>query len=282
MTISDTYSETSEQVLFRLSTADMLARAVRTVNMDIINAHRRNAKRRRQSATDDSSTLFYAEMERRAERALGQAVRLGQDKGLIRPPVALREDLLLPSPTTFATPEELTRACYPFAKVDDETWESYITEARDEGDMGRANLIRKTKGEEAPRGRVTRDGGGPIKTRASINRRRQRIQEMAEAGYNSHQIARDIGLDQGSVKNIARDSGIDIPADAAVARTRKIDPNRVIEDTVQVIDSQAASLALLDGRWADVDRDQVEEWISSLSGSLKKLRSLHNQLKELT
>lgn len=108
--------------------------------------------------------LNAAEFCRRAERGLGVAIREGQERGEIlrkgqsntfgnahttsQPlPVSSR-----PGPTDFATPSELGGANRPgegiYAMTDgvsDDQFEEALTEAKDEGNLSRANVARKAK-----------------------------------------------------------------------------------------------------------------------------------------
>ncbi len=112
-------------------------------------------------------SLHAAEFVRRAERGLGVAIREGQarnevlrpgqknghsgghDRHTLTPPV---NGEVKPSPTDFATPSELSGANKPgegiYAMTDgvsDEQFEEAIAEARDEGNLSRANVARKAK-----------------------------------------------------------------------------------------------------------------------------------------
>lgn len=119
--------------------------------------------------------LDAAEMVRRSERGIGVAIRNGQDAGEIRkhgdippPPTAPYkrtrlgvEELVQPptgnaspslrSPLDFATTDELARGVYPVTDgVTDEQFDAAIDEAKAEGNLSRANVVRKVKGQPAP------------------------------------------------------------------------------------------------------------------------------------
>lgn len=103
-------------------------------------------------------------MVRRAEYALGKAIRAGQERGEIRRQgeTGNRFDRwsgeaghtlnsIKTSPTDFASPDELhnkTRTGI-YDLVDDvheDQFKEAITEARDEGNLSRANVVRKVQG----------------------------------------------------------------------------------------------------------------------------------------
>jgi hypothetical protein len=64
-------------------------------------------------------------------------------------------------------------------------------------------------------------------------------------------------------------------------RTRRIDANRVFQATVDQAAALSAAPELFD--YSAVDADRIEEWVSSLSDSIRFLTTLKNRLKkELT
>lgn len=113
--------------------------------------------------------LSAAEIVRRAERGIGIAIRRGQQAGEIRKlgegpgpqrdymrggqlvrvePTAIDSRK---SPTDFGVPsDELARGAYALADgVTDERFDSAVAQARAEGNLSRANVVRKVKGENA-------------------------------------------------------------------------------------------------------------------------------------
>lgn len=105
--------------------------------------------------------LDATEMVRRAERGIGVAIRRGQDAGEIRrrgqggAPApgsqGPRSDTTLSSPEDFASHASLASngtGIYQMTDgVSDQQFDSAITEAKAEGNLGRANLVRKIRGE---------------------------------------------------------------------------------------------------------------------------------------
>ena len=101
-------------------------------------------------------TVLEAQMQqRRWERALGAAIREGQDRGEIRgtggdtSKTSLGSSAL-PSPTEFASNKELNgngkSGIYALTDgASDEQFESALTTARDEGNVSRANVVRKLR-----------------------------------------------------------------------------------------------------------------------------------------
>ncbi len=103
--------------------------------------------------------LEAQEFCRRAERGLGVAIREGQANGTVetksegasrggasRQGLDVSKTLDKPRPTDLAGAEELARGIYPMTdNVSDDQFEEAITEARDEGNLSRANVARKAK-----------------------------------------------------------------------------------------------------------------------------------------
>jgi ParB-like chromosome segregation protein Spo0J len=122
------------------------------------------------------------------------------------------------------------------------------------------------------------DGRGP----AAAARRRELIREMAAKGYTSGQIAAHAGVtDAAGVRKIAREEQIEIPADKAVrGRTPRIDSNRVIGETVADLQILTEGIGLAD--FTALDPAQAGGWAASIARSIRVLKKLHDQLKEIS
>lgn len=220
-------------------------------------------------------------MVRRTERALGQAIRGGQERGEI----ARREDnrYSLPTadsssyktkPTEFASSAELAgNGAGIYAMTDDVTdieFDEALTRAQDEQNVSRANVVRKVR--EVKSGAETQTA------------KWERVSEMADRGNSSSQIARELGVNEAALRRGARDHGIEIRADRVLGNARRLDMRRVIDQTVTELASIAQateSLVSLDGiRSANLDRDEVQTWVDSLTQSLKALSKARNTIKE--
>jgi hypothetical protein len=104
--------------------------------------------------------LAATEIVRRCERRIGELVRVGQERGEIRKRGDdCRTDLVHRNVEGLLSPREATRIAsasertlhYAMADAPDEQFEQAIAEARDEGNLSRANVVRKVKGEPAPK-----------------------------------------------------------------------------------------------------------------------------------
>lgn len=119
------------------------------------------------------------------------------------------------------------------------------------------------------------------KSRAAIAARVQMARDLATTGRTSRQIAEAIGMSEESAREMFRREGITVHADKAIGKTRRLDANRVIEQTVRAAEVSPELLAAIN--YGDLDRNNLGEWVSSLSESLKALRSLKTTLeKELS
>jgi hypothetical protein len=121
---------------------------------------------------------------------------------------------------------------------------------------------------------------GDQRTKLSEAERVVQITAAASEGLSSRQIADRLGLGFEQVRAISKRNQIEVPADAVVGNTRRIDSNRIANETVTTLEGVAMSLRLVDP--ADLDATECEEWVISLGESLKVLTRFRNQLKEMT
>lgn len=189
--------------------------------------------------------LDATEMVRRAERGVGLAIRKGQAEGTVENisearhrAVVQREinqgradqtainGLIKTRPTDLAADNDLSgngAGIYHLTDgVDQEQFEQAITEAKAEGNLSRANVVRKVKGEHpkpASRPEILRG-------------------------------------------------------------TRRIDANRVIETTVLDASNLISPGLIAEIDFADLDRERLGEWVSSLSESIKAMRTLMKSLEK--
>jgi hypothetical protein len=122
------------------------------------------------------------------------------------------------------------------------------------------------------------DGRSP----AAAARRRDLIRDMAAKGYTSGQIAPHAGVTGAvGVRKIAREEQIQIPADTAMrGRTPRIDSNRVIRETVTDLQILTEGISLAD--FTALDPAQAGDWATSIAQSIRVLKKLHDQLKEIS
>lgn len=220
--------------------------------------------------------LDALEMVRRAERGIGVAIRNGQESGEIRTSRDgnPRSELALQSlegkrTVADAAKVEHYSALVPIYEmtdgVTDEEFEEAIEEGRDEKNLSRANVARKAQNVSG--GRVSR------------LQKAEKIREMASQGYSSRQMEGPLSTSDGTIRKIARAHGIEIPADRVTARTKRIDPERVMQEAITTLQGVEYGLGLLSQ--ADYDAftpEQVRAWLGALSTPYRAIRGLMKEL----
>lgn len=109
----------------------------------------------------------------------------------------------------------------------------------------------------------------PDRSKAAIAQRRQDLRDMAGRGFTTRQIAATLDMTEKHVAEIAKAEGVVIHADRVMAKTKRIDPNRVIEQMAIQAASITADVDLID--FAAIDRARLPEWLSSLKSSRDQL-----------
>lgn len=252
--------------------------------------------RQRQLGAD--AQLAAGEIVRRADRGIGIAIRRGQKAGEITQRGdhqgnqhtngrVARGDSSKPAPTDFASRGELyggggKAGVYHLADgVSEEEFEDALTEAKAEGDLSRANVVRKIR-QRAPAGR---DDGEQVpepgdRSSQAAARRVELIRRQSAEGSTSRQIAGLLGIRDDAVRRIAREHEISISADEAVGRTRRLDSNRIVRETANALEALARGAGLVNP--AELDKAQIPGWAGSITASLRELSRLVKTLKEET
>ncbi len=234
--------------------------------------------------------LSAAEIVRRAERGIGVAIRKGQAAGKIRKHGEHAGNQYtngsVPDANASISPKSYIRSggemheTYAMTDgISDSDFDEVIAEAKAEENLSRANLIRKIRTPRA--GQSGRDENIPDRddyTAAAAGRRRELIRKYAESGYSSRQMEGMLGTLAESIRQIARDIGVEIGADAIVGKTRIHDSNRIVRETVHALEGLAMGVQLVEPD--DLDRDQVEYWAASLTQSVRTLNRLIKTMKE--
>jgi len=117
------------------------------------------------------------------------------------------------------------------------------------------------------------------KTREAVAARRQEIARLNQQGYRREDIARKVGISEQSVTNTLGDLGLK-SVNVQIGKTRRIDPNRVIEGLVSGVIVPETTLDLMADAWSDLDRESLEGWIASLGESISMLRRVRTRLVE--
>jgi hypothetical protein len=165
--------------------------------------------------------------------------------------------------------------------VGDTDFEEALGEARAEGNLSRANVVRKIRQRRgnppAPDGQVPDPADRSPQAAA---RRRVLTGAFAAGGMSSAQIGERLGVGGDCVRQLARESGIDIRADAVLGRTRRPDSARIVRETVHALEGLALGLGLADP--AALDPAQAAGWAASMTGTIRTLSRFAHQMKEQT
>jgi hypothetical protein len=252
----------------------------------------------RQKQLGRDAELAAAEIVRRAERGIGVAIRRAQQQGRIARrgdrgsrgapgvcggnPGDTRGDHLGSAARFFKHPSERAGAYAMADGATDGEFEDALAAARAEGNLSRANVVRKI-GQRGRRRMADPCMPVPVtagECAAGGGDRRELIAAHAARGMSSPQIAARLGIGDQQVRQIARQHGIEIRADVVTGRARRHDSNRIVRQTTHALEGLAMSVQLVD--LADVDPGLVGEWASSLSRSLRVLAKFARQVKEVS
>ncbi len=239
--------------------------------------------------------LAAAEIVRRAERGIAVAIRRGQQNGEIARrgdrggrgapgvhggnPGDRRGDHLGSPAGFFRHGDERADAYAMTDGVSDTEFEDVLGEAKAEGNLSRANLVRKIRqrrGDPPARGQQVPDPADTSHEAAA--RRRELISQFAASGMSSRQIGERLGIGDDRVRQVAREHGIDIRADAVLGRTRRPESGRIVRETVHALEGLAMGLELADP--AGLDPAEAAECAASMTRSIRLLSKFVRQMKE--
>ena len=218
------------------------------------------------------------EMVRRAEYALGKAIRKGQEEGTVATRATATRELRARErgditsqvpratdiePDFYSNSRKGSAISQLSEGATEEEFEEALGDARGEGNLSRANIIRKIKGVQS---------GETRQQRADL------IQKLAREGYSSRQMPSKVGITEQAIKDICRDFEIDVPADRVIGKSRRVNSNRVLSGVTESLSAAAYSLQQIEP--LDLDQEQAQEWVDSLTESLSAIRKALNPIKE--
>lgn len=138
---------------------------------------------------------------------------------------------------------------------------------------GAAERVRRARKSSIRKGQ----GGNVAESR---QQRADKIRDFAGRGYSTRQMLEMVGIGQRAIKIIAKDFGIEIPADKVIGKTKRHDSNRIVDNVVDELASLYLSLELID--YTHLDQERAEHWANSLDESFKILTRFRKQIKEMT
>jgi hypothetical protein len=241
--------------------------------------------------------LDAIELQRRAERALGLAIRAGQEAGEIRSQGQSStqsdytrtrngvEEFIQPhlrdTKMRLISPRELLGTngnthAEIYALTDDVTdadFEAALADARTEKNLSRLSIIRHVRAEHGTR-EAEPDSPATLGEPARIDR----LREMAAAGYTSRQIGAALGINQDAVAYRIKKYSIKVPADRVVGVTRRHDSNRIVRESIATLEGVVLGLELVNPD--ALDGPSLEDWAGSLTASIRALNRFNRQMKE--
>lgn len=222
------------------------------------------------------------EMVRRAEYALGRAIREGQEHGEIasqgdigRNRTSLSE--VLASPTDFARPGELygnghgnqsTGILGMADNAEPEEFEQALADAKEEGNLTRANVGRHIEAISAK--------SSAQQSKWAEVRRLAEEERWASRDINArlHIYVRDNDFRREATKR-----GISFPADVVFSKKKQLQSLDIIQRAVTSAAVTAEALGIVSTD--DVTPEQAAEWLPELTRGIRALNHLKTQLKEI-
>jgi hypothetical protein len=284
----DAIGDPGASVVAALSTAKGWLEQARVIDLpDVVEAKARAEAIRcyvAQKELGQEAELAAAEIVRRAERRIGELVREGQAAGEIRRQGehahVANQYGAVDSQGTNCSPKLSPEGMFSGAKdraetyamtddVSPEEFEEALGEAKAEANLTRKNVVRKVR-------EVKEERVGPGRSKLPRAERIAQIQDLAKRGHSSEQIGSQLGIQPGHVRRLAAEEGIPLQADEAMGRARRIDPNRIVRETVATLEGLVSILDLVD--LDCVDHTSVDEWTTSLRRSLRSLQRFTKEL----
>lgn len=221
-----------------------------------------------------------AERRRSRVRERGRFVARGRTTHIVRPLVAKMLGL---SETSYARAKSLIRAA--------ERGDERAAEAVRQMDASRSITpqYNRWRGRpSAPSGRqpvpklAEPDDPFWVPTRNSSNaravaQRRFLIEHYAASGMSSDQMESKVNLTAATIRRIAKETGIVIPADEAIGKSKhRLDATRMARETVLALENVTVGLDLIN--YDEIDESDAREWVALLE---EPIRDINNFVKRL-
>lgn len=186
---------------------------------------------------------------------------------------------LLPPPMPGRRPEDdedLAHACARSIPRDDARRMRQMAEHKDdpevaaaiEAGMSQAEVLRRIEAARQKHPDVTKKGQARV----------AKAREMAAEGYTSRQIADTIGIDPDNIGEFRKRHGIDVPADATVRNTRRIDADRVVREAASTLEGVAMGLDLITPD--AIDPSAIPALAESMKKSLQQITRFYRAMKD--
>jgi hypothetical protein len=235
--------------------------------------------------------LAAAEVVRRAERGLAQMIRLGQEAGQVKQRAdggwhAREADGTggthkISSGDVLGRGRTRTEMYAMFDGVSDEDFEDALAQAKAEGSLARASLVRKLARRRPVPAR--HDDRKPVPEPDDTSehaqaRRAELIGRWAGQDVTSRRMGWWLGIQDSDVRMIARKHEIGIPADRAEVERKipRLDSSKVMHETVTALASFADGLTLINP--AELDPARVPGWAASILAALPRFEQFARAL----
>lgn len=222
------------------------------------------------------------EMVRRAEFTLGRAIRQGQTEGTVNrngihqgPGDAFTSRKSM-SPSTLMPGGTTTVETYAMADAGPEVFEAALAEAKTEGNVSRANVVRKIRQRTScgPTPAPTPDVLPPARLEAAD--RIAMLRDLGGVGVSVEEIAARLGISEARVRQLAREHSIQITAMQGKRRRPTFGVD-VIHRATDTVDAATFSLGHVRPQGLG---DEGLAALDSLSTSIDALRRAINQIRK--
>lgn len=165
----------------------------------------------------------------------------------------------------------------PLGALTDEEFEAALARAREMGRMSRSNVIYIAVGDQREADHQVPDAAD--RSPWASGRRRQLIRDLAKDGLDSRQMEQVLGTTAIAIRRIARDVGIDIPAENLTTRTKHIRADRIVTEAISTLEGVALSMDLVDV-WT-LDREKIREMRLAGQRAMRQINARFTDMKEV-
>lgn len=245
-----------------------------------------NLSMSREVVLDATGTL------RRSERALGVAIREGQERGEIASKgrgaihvhgvhgTVSRSELITTDPAVMSSPYDYAKhtelygdgkeggnGVYAMAEATDEQFEAALAAATEEGNVSRANVVRKIREIAAPDSEAAPKA--PSRT-LTANSAHVHILDLARRGLDNTTIARQVGLSANAVSDV-------------IMRNPEVRADRerlnILTRTVDALMGGTYALESLT-EFSAIDPAQGQEWLDKLQRHMNAVKTVRNSIRK--
>jgi orotate phosphoribosyltransferase-like protein len=116
------------------------------------------------------------------------------------------------------------------------------------------------------------------RTKEVNERRVDEARELAASGMTSRQIGKRLGIGRKAWLDLRTRHGIEVPADGVVGKTRRLDPVRIIDESVGALEGIAMALTLIEDV-ASLDAEKRLQWLDAIREPLAAINRFQKELR---